>query len=274
MQKMTIGVLLGVLLSTLLQYTLLSAKSREASSVTTSIPQDNENYVGVLDCNQFSWMQNCTDVNKQAKEHPDVPLRVNTKDGHELNIKPGTPTPMMNMLIKRSRESVKAFADYLEEDGRQRKQLANLWKAEMDERGGINDSRLIYQLKAGKSLTKSIDYKRMKTFVFYDSNCRYCKKMLPELAKLKKKHPQLKLSLIQINLDKKDLAKINQTYHLNAKLLVGPRRKELLPQIQRTPTVWIQDASTKKTNILTRFMTAAQLEETLSKVTGNELSQK
>jgi len=268
MKKTVTGFILGAICTSLFWGFSTTASVREPAE-RQAVPADNPNFIGILDCNEFSWMQNCTEVNKNASEHPDVPLRVKTKSGHELNIAPGTPTALMNMMLKGTPESAAEFADYLERDEKLRQRAASLWKAEMAKRGGINGSLKELQTKL-TGPPKDIDYDRIKTFVFYDSECAYCKKMLPELKALKDRHPKLKLSLLQIDLNKPALIAINKKYGLNAKLLSGPGRAKFLPLISKTPTVWIQDNKNKADLPTFNFMRAAELESVLAKVSNNE----
>jgi hypothetical protein len=91
----------------------------------------------LIDCQRVSWMENCKAINKQAKKHPTMPIRLHDKNGHEWNFAPGTPSAMIYHQLEMTPESARALVEYLEKSFSLNKRAASTYKTALYEKGGM-----------------------------------------------------------------------------------------------------------------------------------------
>lgn len=222
--------------------------------------------IAVFDCARLTWMQDCDEVNRQARENPDKPLRTFNANGLEYNFAPGTPAVMMRHLIAPSPDTARQVADHLEGHLAMNSLAADYWRDEVARRGGaLKGTRSLAQIEEDRRNTH-IDTENVRVFLFYDSRQAETRSQFNELRKLVNRYPDLRVSLIQLDKDQKNLEELNKAYSANATILSGVRRDEILRQITVTPTVWAQNVKTNNTEVLIGYSSIRKIITSVSKV--------
>jgi len=218
-----------------------------ATTKDADIPPPEPKIKNMFDCDTYEWFKNCSQVNKTINEHPSAHIRVITKDNHEFNFPPGTPTPVIRHMTELSPSSAKALADYYESVSIKTAKAATLWTNEMNRRKGIANSLSLQDLYVP---TKGkIDYENVSLYVFYDSNCPACKLLFPGLKNIKKRHKKLNIVAIQMNDDKKARLKINKEFELKATIANKKVKRKYGKFVTVYPTLWFQNKLSKKRSI-------------------------
>lgn len=83
----------------------------------------------IFDCQNMQWMQNCSELNKQAKKNPSAPIRVTNAKGLGSTV-PGTPSAMMRLQLEQSPEAAKAALMFQDSWGEYKKS-AKLYQTAM-----------------------------------------------------------------------------------------------------------------------------------------------
>ncbi|MEQ9223824.1 MAG: hypothetical protein RJQ08_11545 [Salinisphaeraceae bacterium] len=248
---------------------------------------DLERLPDVLECNKFSWMENCEVLNRQAKRNPAAPIRARASDGTEYTFAPDTPSTVITHMLNPTSESASAMVAR-ERRMRERDELAarlariaikqqygEFGFGDFDGPGGEPLSVQEVQAQNAKNeasslknvrASQSIDYESVRVFVFYDSDCAYCRRSMPEWIQLKNAHPGLDLRLLQMNEDDRYLQLVRNEYELPAVPLTGAKREDILRRVETTPTVWIEDKSSKRTRVLSGYQSMSNLEREIAQV--------
>lgn len=229
------------------------AASDTAQAVVLAL-QENENeklakIPDPLDCNSFSWMESCEEINKQAKLNPQAPMRVQRQDGLEFNFPPGTPTPVINAMLNDSPAATQQMINYLDELAGHHQSLANRYKEQLWAQGGLKNVEMSADRAAAQQdLPKdTIDQGNVKITLLYDSRCSACKTTLANLRDLKEKYPEISISAFQFDSDPKAVERIKEQYGVAARMLTQSEVDRLQSTgIKAVPTMWIDNPSQKK----------------------------
>jgi hypothetical protein len=247
----------------------------------------------VLNCQSLSWMKNCTAINTQAQQNPAAPVRVMDQDGLEFDFQPGTPSVVITYALAPTPENAKALWHYYEKQfyradyeaalmsrvvgaeggykGVLSTSRAQSYSENSDDRGTHGSIALNKPGEAGSdeamAAANPAAYKNVKVYVFYDSGCKWCNKMAPELATLHKAHPDLSISLLQINDDDAGLKKFAALTHLPTHNLDGsPYAEKMRDMVKGTPTIWLQRADSQTTAVVPGYQSIRQLESDIQEV--------
>ncbi|WP_209064736.1 thioredoxin family protein [Endozoicomonas sp. G2_2] len=260
-----------------------SASAAAANQAAADAPRYDE-LPDVLDCKQFDWMKNCSALNRQAKRHPEAPIRAKAPDGTEYTFAPQTPTTVIAHMLDPSIETARAMVlreRRMAERDKNAAQYARQAIKELDggfgfsefEGGlesieGIRDKNAREQVSVLGSTVKKYDIAsdKVRVYVFYDSNCGYCRKSLPEWKRLTDAHPDLDMRLLQLNDDTPFLSRVRSVFGLDAATLRGAKRKQIMDRVTMTPTVWIQDEQSNKTTVLRGYQPMRDLEKAIARV--------
>lgn len=229
------------------------AASNTAQAVVLALQENEQEQLDKipdpLDCNSFSWMDSCEEINKQAKLNPQAPMRVQRKDGLEFNFPPGTPTPVINAMLNDSPAATQQMIDYLDELAGHHQSLANRYKEQLWAQGGLKNVEMSADRAAAKQdLPKdTIDQSNVKITLLYDSRCAACKTTLANLRDLKDKYPEIPVSAFQFDADPKAVERVKEQYGVAARMLTQDEVDRLRSTgVQVVPTMWIDNPAQKK----------------------------
>lgn len=247
--------------------------STEASASGGENGVDTSKLPNILECDSFDWMENCETINEQAKRNPNAPIRAVDSKGHEFNFPPGTPSVVISFMLDRSQENAAELANYLSRTKQINEQAAATYRQELAQRGGslegfaVNSTQSMYS-----SVRKETDInpENVKIYMFFDSKCKYCHNMFPVIQKLKRKHPDLFVSMLQLNKDKKDFEKITAKYNFKKASIVSDKQliKLRMQGVKETPTIWISDTRTDKTQVVTGLRSYNQIINLIAKASS------
>lgn len=255
-------------LAVVLFLTVAAASAADPGEGATSQMTD------VLKCNKLDWLKNCEEINKRILENPGAPIRVVDRTGLEFAFAPGTPSVIMNHVLEPTEESAKLVVDYNEKFYKRMELAAEVAGKEVIKRGYENTALLAgYQRNSDGLMGKSefeplpkINTTNVRVFVFYDSKCAYCKRLLPELVLLKQRTPELALSMLQMDRDTAYLKYIKEDLGFRAASLDDRKLAEYEGRVKRTPTIWIQDMRSKKTTVIEGLTDVYRLEKAIVEV--------
>lgn len=202
-----------------------------------------------LNCNSFSWMESCEEINRQAKLNPQAPMRVQRQDGLEFNFPPGTPTAVINAMLSDNPAATEAMIDYLDDLSSHHSKLASQFEKSMWARGGLQSvessaDRASAQMDAPRD---TIDPDKVKVTLLYDSRCSACKVTLRNLQQLRERYPEVSVSAFQFDGDKAALKETEEMYNVDARILTSEETARLKNSgITTVPTMWIDNPSEKR----------------------------
>lgn len=247
----------------------------------------------VLNCQVLSWMKNCTAINTMAQANPAAPIRVQDPDGLEFNFPPGTPSAVITYALAPTPDNARALWHYFEKQSYRADYEAALMSKVVAEEGGYkgvlsksraqsfsenSDDRGTHASIALNKPGEATDdlalvaanpgaYKNVKMYVFYDSDCKWCNKMAPELASLHKAHPELSISLLQLNKDDAGIKKFAAVTHLPTHNLDGTQyADQMRGMVKGTPTIWFQRADSQTTAVVPGYQSIKQIEADIQEV--------
>lgn len=202
-----------------------------------------------LDCNSFSWMESCEELNRQAKQNPTAPLRVKNKEGLEFNFPPGTSSSMMSHLLNGTEESTRALVEDLDNRMKHHTEAAERYNQVLWARGGfdsVETSSDVAFLNQSKP-RDTIATEKVAISVFYDTRCSACKVSLNNLKFLKERYPDLQISAFQMDQTEGGPARIKEKYGIPARIVSASEIEKLRQQgVEAVPTMWIDNRVEKK----------------------------
>jgi len=89
---------------------------------------------------------------------------------------------------------------------------------------------------------------------------------MPQIASLKQAHPNLKLSVIQVDQSISGVKKVNRMYDLNAHIASEQQLVGLRSEIKAYPTIWIQNNRTHKKVVINKFLPQIKIESNLERM--------
>lgn len=251
MQKLTIALAVPVLL-----WTGLALSAPDPKATATTGP--------VLPCKRLDWLSDCEQINERAKANPGAPLRVTDPAGLEFNFAPGTPSVIIEHMLKPSAATADRVIDFYDAHMARAELAANLSREAMLRRGGgrFNNIALIEAKEAAADLSGPVDRSLTRDlsdttlFFFYDSKCPHCLEMFTEVAKVIESYPTLKISFLQMNDDDEFLQKVDADFRGDVIPLTGELRAKYATRVKSTPELWLQNTKTKQTKVMQGFQKA------------------
>jgi len=232
--------------------------------------------LGPLNCGRLSWLSGCETLNETMRENPSGPIRIKDPGGLEFSFAPGTPSVIIEHMLKPTPESAKRVLDWQDAQMARAKLSAQLVKEEMRRRGGERGGEIaLFDARAAAdNVTGPLDSRlsndalRPVTFYyFYDSTCPTCQSMMSEVAKVLAAYPSMKVSMLQMNSDPAYLSKVAQTFRGDAIGLKGPQLQKYQAHVTSVPEIWVQNTRTKKTKVLKGYHRASDILQVLREAT-------
>lgn len=211
---------------------------------------------GVFECDKIGWFSDCERVNREYRKNDQRSIRIIARDGLELNFPPGTPAPIMRFYTLRTPETAREMIDYLDRLQAATEEAQDVLTAELKRRG---------RLPAGvKPEIGAIDYQDIKVYAFYDSNDPVSQRQLIEWMRIKKQHPRLFFSVLQLDNSPRGLGTTNYAYDLDATQLSPDQSKKYRKQLKKVPALWIQSARAKTTYVMDGFRSSSEVARELA----------
>jgi len=233
----------------------------------------------VLNCGELRWLDNCETINRQAKQNPGSPIRINGPDGLEFNFAPDTPSVVIEHTLNPSKESAAALVDYYDAIGERYKKAASLARDEIIDRGGraARHAKVLEQrLQNGRpgspgisindSSSASINPDNVRVFVFYKPSCPVCKRFMPKVASVQERNPDLVISGLQLEDNAGYREKVAEQYGIPVKTLSTEERQRYKGHVDTVPTVWVQDENSSETRVVEGDVSSARLEQLIAEV--------
>lgn len=106
-------------------------------------------------------------------------------------------------------------------------------------------------------VASEIDVDNITIFMFYDSECPYCKIMFPVVRGVERDFPGLKVSYIQLNDSPEGFTRTVKEYNLKNVIVANDDQYALLKEqgVTRTPTFWIEYGESNTTYSLVGVFT-------------------
>ncbi len=218
----------------------------------------------ILDCQNMQWMQNCTEINNQAKQNPTAPLRVTNPQGIEFNFAPGTPSAVIKLQLEQTPEAAAAMVTYMDTTWGEYKKSADLYQQAMWRRGPLDNILGLQRAQALEDQVKQFDASQLSVSVFVHSQCGACEVQLNSYAQLQQRYPRLAIRVFQVDPDQDAFTRKVTDRGLAGRVL-NPQEAA---QIQSTgisalPVTWIDNKKQSKRADLKGTHTLAQLEQHL-----------
>lgn len=222
----------------------------------------------ILDCQNMEWMQNCSEVNDNAKRNPTAPVRIQNSKGLEFNFVPGTPSAVIRLQLEQSPEAASAAVQYMDETWGEYKQAAQLYQNAMWEAGPMDNIIGLDKAMELKNAPKDIDVAALAISVFTHSQCGACEVQLSTLGKMQERYPNLKITVFQFD-DNPDGFNNKVTRNgLRGRILRPAEAASALKSgVDKWPTIWIDNRSSETRDRLSGVRSIVQIEERLLAMT-------
>lgn len=201
-----------------------------------------------LDCNSFSWMESCEEINRQAKLNPQAPMRVKRRDGLEFNFPPGTPSPVINAMLSDSPQATQAMIDHMDALIGHHTKLAKQYQTMLWAQGGLKNA----EISADRAFSEidaprdTINQDNVALRIFYDSRCAACKVTLRNIKLLKQRYPDLQVSAFQFDSNDAALKQTKEYFGIDARALSSAEKNKLRNSgMDTVPTLWIDNPGEK-----------------------------
>lgn len=230
--------------------------------------QELEKLPNIMDCQNMQWMQNCTEVNKQAKKNPTAPIRVTNAKGLEFNFVPGTPSSVIRLQLEQTPEAAMAAVKYMDSTWGEYKKSATLYQNAMWDAGPMKNIIGLDKAKQIADSAKAINTQDITMSVFVQSQCGACEVQLATLSKLQERYPSLKISVFQVD-ENAEVFKTKVTDQgLRGRMLNALEAHNALKAgVEKWPTIWIDSPALKKRDSLSGTRSMVQIEERLQGMT-------
>ena len=206
-----------------------------------------------LDCTNFTWMQDCKNVNKWVGEHPDKPLRIN-KNGLHWFFPPGTPPEMIDWVVNQTPGALERLFVYMERNRAYTEKSAAMYRTALEKRGGLKGFPTLDEVANPPSMLEraetKIDTSKVALYIFTNSQCGACRSLEPNIGALRRQFPRLKISMLQINNDPAGARRISAVTGASVTILSPSKLRQYARYVQRTPTIWVQNTATNHTTTL------------------------
>lgn len=258
--------------STSSEQLLTSAISQAVQQVESQRKAEEEESLSklpnILECQNMQWMQNCTEINNQAKKNPSAPIRVSNKAGIEYNFVPGTPSAVIRLQLEQSPEAAEAYVSYVDETWGEYKNAASLFQMALWKRGELQNVQTLDESQKEKQKTKPIDTSALSISVFVESTCGVCDRYLGNLSAIQSKYPSLKIKVFQIDQDATAYKRKVTDRGLVGRILSKQEVQKISKLgVNMWPITWVDNMKTKRREELIGNKTASQLETRFLSIT-------
>lgn len=229
-----------------------------------------------LKCERLSWVENCSELDRIARENPGQPIRLTTPEGLEMFFKADTPMAMIEHQLNPSMETARRLLKHQQAYMQQMDKATDLMQQALLEDGtllsnqmgrgiamqsGLMPESLLPKSDAIATQLKNtpINYSKVRVYVLLDSTCGVCKELVPELSAIAQQHPKLDLRLLQLDDDRNFVNHIAQFPNLEIGMPSVDDRLGLIQRIKGTPTIWIEQKGTNRTTVIEGWRSAANL---------------
>lgn len=222
----------------------------------------------ILDCQNMQWMQNCSEINKQAKKNPTAPVRVVNPKGLEFNFVPGTPSAMIRLQLEQSPEAAREAVAYMDQTWGEYKKSANLYQQALWEAGPLPNIIGLDRAKALSEQPKNVNQKALAVSVFVHSQCGACDVQLTTMAKLQDRYPDLKITVFQFDNNPAGFNEKVTQRGLKGRILSSSEASNAMKSgVDKWPTTWVDNIPMRKRESLSGTRSMTQLEERLQGMT-------
>lgn len=221
-----------------------------------------------LVCSNFTWMQNCREINQWVSENPDKPLRLK-RDGIEFYFPPGTPSPTIDWVVNQSPESLERYLNYLERLSERNRKSAAMYGKALEARGGKLRGEVgldYFLMPPAESAKAKIHEQNVAIYVFVDPACTACATFEPRIAQLRSEYPRLTITILQVNGNRKAADAVEKRTGVRVRPLTKTQFAQYRSNVRAFPTVWIEDQRTKRTSVLTGAVTYPELARQISRL--------
>lgn len=218
----------------------------------------------ILDCQNMQWMQNCTEINNQAKQNPTAPVRVTNPEGIEFNFAPGTPSAVIRLQLEQTPEAAAEMVSYMDATWGEYKKAASLYQQAMWRRGPLENILGLQRAEALEDQAKEFDASKVSVSVFVHSQCAACEVQLNAYSLLQQRYPRLAIRVFQVDPDTEAFKRKVTDRGLAGRVLNPQEATQIqLTGISALPVTWIDNKSQSKRADLKGTRTVAQLEQQL-----------
>ena len=213
-------------------------KAGEESSAEEKEAAIYESQPDILDCNSFSWMENCEQRNEYYKRHPRAHMRLENQQGHEFNFPPGTPSAMISLMMNPSPATARAYVKYLERDEQIRKKVASSVRQAQVQSGLMGQGQREFE-QYMKTRGPNYSVKGGQAFLFVKEDCDTCDAMLPAFLSAGDRLPNIAFSVLVAGSQER-ANEINAVYAGNARYMNDSELAQYENQIDSFPALWIE----------------------------------
>lgn len=218
----------------------------------------------ILDCQNMQWMQNCTEINNQAKQNPTAPLRVTNPKGIEFNFAPGTPSAVIKLQLEQTPEAAAEMVNYMDTTWGEYKKAAGLYQQAMWRQGPLDNILGLQRAKKLEDQAKQFDSTQLSVSVFVHSQCGACEVQLTAYSQLQKRYPKLAVRVFQVDQDQAAFKRKVTDRGLAGRILNLKEAAQIHSTgIDALPVTWIDNKKQSKRADLQGAHTLAQLEQHL-----------
>lgn len=229
----------------------------------------------ILDCQNMEWMKNCSEINKNAKQNPNAPMRVVNPQGVEFNFVPGTPSAVIRLQLEQTPEAASQAVTYMDTTWGEYKKSANLYQMEVWKRGPMQNILGLDRAKAEAKLPKAISTDDLTLSVFVHSQCGACAIQLTTLVKIKERYPKLQIKVFQVDQDSVAFKSKVTDVGLSGRVLSKAESKSVFDSgVTVWPTTWIDNKKQRQRDDLSGTRSFVQVEERLQAMTHINLARK
>lgn len=223
-----------------------------------------EKMPNIMDCQKMTWMQSCSELNKQAKKNPDAPIRVQNPKGIEFNFTPGTPSAVIRLQLEQTPEAAAAMVEYMDSTWGEYKKSAALYQMATWKKGELKNIKGLDFAQKEAAAVKPISTQDLSVSVFVESTCSVCERQLSTLSLLQKKYPQLKIRIFQLDNTPAAFNRNVLERGLTGRILTKDEVLNVRAQgITKWPITWVDNLPTKKRATVVGNRTLPQLETKL-----------
>lgn len=218
----------------------------------------------ILDCQNMQWMQNCTEINNQAKQNPTAPLRVTNPKGIEFNFVPGTPSAVIKLQLEQTPEAAAEMVTYMDTTWGEYKKAGDLYQQAMWRRGPLDNILGLQRAQDLEDQAKQFDATQLSVSVFVHSQCGACDVQLNAYSQLQKRYPKLAVRVFQVDDDRAAFKTKVTDRGLAGRVLSLKEAAQIHSNgIGTLPVTWIDNKKQSKRADLKGTHTLAQLEQQL-----------
>lgn len=222
----------------------------------------------ILECQNMNWLENCTEINKQAKKNPSAPIRIQNKEGLEFNFVPGTPSAIIRLQLEQSPAAAAAAVQYMDATWGEYNKSAELYQKALWVAGPLENIIGLEGAQKRAKEIKDIDTSALNLSVFVHSKCSACDIQLTTLASLKEKYPKLKVNVFQVDDNQPGFDSKVRERGLTGRIM-SPNEVAMATEsgVEVWPTIWIDNMKLRNRESLTGNKSMNQLEQKLVSMT-------